>query len=78
MFKRTIAALTILAAVFCLAVKVDDVDATRHTKDDTWLVYMYICGTDLEEGGMASSDILEMENVDLPRNVKVLIYAMVP
>lgn len=75
MFKRTIAALTILAAVLCLAVKVDAADAPRHTKDDSWLIYMYICGTDLEENANASRDIIEMQQVDLPSNVRLLIYA---
>ena len=74
MFKRTIAALTILAAVLCLAVRVDAADIPRHTKDDTWLVYMYICGTDLEENGQATQSIVEMEQVKLPPNVNVLIY----
>ena len=74
MFKRTIAVITILAAILCLGGKADAA-YTRHTKDDTWLVYMYICGTDLEEGGNATNDITEMEDVDLPPNVKVLIYA---
>lgn len=75
MFKRTIAALTILAAMLCLAVKVDAAAAPRHTKDDSWLIYMYICGTDLEENANASRDIIEMQQVDLPSNVRLLIYA---
>lgn len=77
MFKRTIAALTILAAVLCLAVKVDAADAPRHTKDDTWLIYWYICGPDNLEGGMnlATKDIAEVQRVKLPSNVKVLIGA---
>lgn len=42
MFKRTIAALAILAAVLCLAVKVDAAKPTQ------WLIYWYVCGTDIE------------------------------
>ena len=77
MFKRTIAALTILAAVLCLAVKVDAADATRHTKDDSWLIYWYICGADNLEGGghLATKDIAEMQRVKLPPNIRVLIAA---
>lgn len=77
MFKRTVAVVIALAVAFCLTVSRVDAapEAVRHTKDDDWLVYIYICGTDLEEGGMASNDITEMENVTLPPNVKVLIYA---
>ncbi|MBR4642203.1 MAG: hypothetical protein IKO74_05695 [Selenomonadaceae bacterium] len=74
MFKRTLAAMLILAVTICFGVKVDAADA-RHTKDDQWLIYMYICGTDLEESGAATNDIFEMQDVDLPPNVKVLIYA---
>lgn len=85
MFKRTVAAITILAAMLCLGVKVDAAD-TRHTKEDTWLVYMYICGTNLEEGkkdangdytewpsNKVTRDIADMQKVKLPPNVKVLL-----
>ena len=76
MFKRTIAAIMILAATLCLAVKVDAADAPLHTKNDTWLVYMYICGTDLEENSHVSTkNIAEMQHVKLPSNVKILIAA---
>ncbi|MBE8951816.1 MAG: hypothetical protein SR1Q7_01565 [Quinella sp. 1Q7] len=76
MFKRTVAAIIILAAMLCTAVKVDAADTPRHTKDDTWLIYMYICGADLEEvGHAATGDIAEMQHVNLPPNVKVLIAA---
>ena len=75
MFKRTIAALAILAAILCLAVKVDAAN-TRHTKDDEWLIYWYVCGTNLEEEDfLATNDIAELQEVTLPTNVKVLIYA---
>ena len=63
----------------------DDDDAAQKTQanfvdtynpNDTWLVYWYICGSDLEsEGGAASSDIEEMLGAKLPDNVKVLIQA---
>lgn len=46
MFKRTVAAIIILAAMLCLPFKVDA--APCHTKEDTWLVYWYICGSNLE------------------------------
>ena len=42
MFKRTIAAIMILVAMLCLAVKVD------AAKPDKWLIYWYVCGTDIE------------------------------
>lgn len=76
MFKRTIAAITILVAMLCLAVKADAADA-QHKQDDTWLVYWYICGADNLEGKwrFATKDIGEMQHVKLPPNVKVLIAA---
>ena len=47
-------------------------DAYKAT--DTWVVYWYLCGTDLESnGGAASADLQEMLEVKLPANVKVLI-----
>ena len=50
--------------------------ADVYNPNDSWLVYWYVCGSDLEsEGGAASADIEEMLNVPLPENVKVLIQA---
>ena len=41
---------------------------------DTWLVYWYLCGTDLEsENAAASTDLGELLQVKLPPNVKVII-----
>ncbi|ORU00630.1 hypothetical protein D081_0612 [Anaerovibrio sp. JC8] len=41
---------------------------------DNWLVYWYICGSDLEtDYGSATDDIIELTNVQLPPNVKVLL-----
>ena len=46
----------------------------EYKAEDTWLVYWYLCGTDLEtEGGAASADFQEILNVKLPANIKVLI-----
>lgn len=76
MFKRTIAVMTILAVMLCLGVKVEATDNVRHTPDDEWLIYWYVCGTDLEEdNSQATTKIQQMEEVQLPPNVKVLIYA---
>ena len=74
MFKRMIVAAVALAVAFCMTAGVDAApEAVRHTKDDTWLVYWYVCGTDLEQ--MASADFDEMLKVKLSPNVKVLINA---
>ena len=45
-----------------------------YSSSDTWVIYWYLCGTDLEtEGGAASADLRELQKVSLPPNVKVVI-----
>ena len=45
-----------------------------YNASDTWVIYWYICGTDLEtEFGAASEDLAELQKVKLPPNVKVVI-----
>lgn len=45
-----------------------------YNANDTWLVQVYLCGSDLESGGgFATNDLQEMLNVQLPAGVKVLI-----
>lgn len=47
-----------------------------YGKDDTWLIYWYVCGSNLEsDGGAATIDIQEMMRVPVPANVKVLLQA---
>ena len=42
--------------------------------DQTWAIYWYLCGSDLEtECAAATEDIREMMEVSLPENVKVII-----
>ena len=44
------------------------------TYDTEWAIYWYICGSDLEsEGGAATIDMLELMEVTLPENVKIII-----
>ncbi len=48
--------------------------SSPYSADDTWVVYWYLCGTDLEtENGAASLDLEELQQVRLPANVKVVI-----
>jgi len=50
--------------------------AERYDPNDTWAIYWYLCGSDLEsEAGFASTDINEMLAVNLPSNVFVVIEA---
>ena len=72
MLRRIFVATVIFMSMLCFTISGE---AVIHTKNDNWLVYMYICGTDLEEGANATKDIIEMQKVALPQNVKVLIYA---
>ena len=50
--------------------------ADTFKPEDNWLVYWYVCGSNLEsEYGSATKDINEMLQAKLPPNVKVLIQA---
>lgn len=50
-------------------------NTTSETEYDTeWVIYWYLCGSDLETNyGAATSDIQEMLEVSLPDNVKIVI-----
>ncbi len=81
----------LLSAVFFMAIMaagcLDDVDpdfqqppaqhfADTFSPEDNWLIYWYICGSNLEsDNGAATKDIEEMFEAQLPANVKVLIQA---
>lgn len=42
--------------------------------DNSWAVYWYLCGSDLEsKGGFATIDLMEMMEVQLPENVNIII-----
>ncbi|MBQ2739375.1 MAG: hypothetical protein IJF36_04000, partial [Oscillibacter sp.] len=44
------------------------------TGDQTWAIYWYLCGSDLESWyGCANADLEEMMAVTLPENVQVII-----
>ncbi len=50
--------------------------ADTFNPQDNWLIYWYICGSNLESGnGAATNDLNEMLQAKLPANVKVLIEA---
>ena len=73
------------AALFLLPGCGSENNAASHTRSgadfsntynasDSWVVYWYLCGTDLEtEDGAASLDLEELQKVKLPPNVKVVI-----
>ena len=48
--------------------------ADNYQPTDTWTIYWYVCGTDLEsKNGAATEDLQELMQVRLPPNVRVLI-----
>ncbi|MGN1230553.1 MAG: hypothetical protein ACI4TP_01515, partial [Anaerotignum sp.] len=52
----------------------DAVTKSMGSSDDTWAVYWYLCGSDLESNyGCATADLEEMLEVQLPENVNVVI-----
>lgn len=50
-------------------------EAEDYSSYDTdWAIYWYLCGSDLETNyGAATNDLMEMLEVELPENVKVII-----
>lgn len=77
--KKTIKICCIVVLFFSLIACGEKDPATTDTQttskqSDKWLIYLYLCGSDLESGyGAATSDLSEILLVDLPDNVSVLI-----
>ena len=47
---------------------------TAQASDTQWAIYWYLCGSDLESDyGAATDDLLELLEVKLPENVKIVI-----
>lgn len=79
MKKKLLCLLLALLLVLPLAACGDDPDAPdRHLDIDvesgTWSIYWYLCGSDLETNyGCATQDLMELMEVTLPENVRVVI-----
>ncbi len=44
--------------------------SSSFNRNDTWAVYWYLCGSDLESnGGAATTDLEEMMAAQLPENI---------
>ena len=83
--KRWIAFLLAICLVFsfagCSEEEPEETDgalaanqAAADTQGESWAIYWYLCGSDLEsEYQAATSDLMEMEQVTLPENVTVVI-----
>ena len=79
MRRRLLCLLLALLLVLPLAACGDDPDTPdRHLDIDvesgTWSIYWYLCGSDLETNyGCATQDLMELMEVTLPENVRVVI-----
>ena len=79
MKKKLLCLLLALLLVLPLVACGDDPDAPdRHLDIDvesgTWSIYWYLCGSDLETNyGCATQDLMELMEVTLPENVRVVI-----
>ena len=88
--KKIFVALFLAAAVFFLFVMCSDEDFDEYDEslpaiqmneeehygdpNQTWNIYWYLCGSDLEsDGGASSIDLQEMMEVELPDNVQFII-----
>ena len=69
-----LAIVMVMSLVACDSeLELSDMPASTET-DLEWAIYWYLCGSDLETNyGLATGDLLEMMEVDLPPNVKVVI-----
>ena len=56
------------------AERVEAASGDEGYSDDSWAIYWYHCGSDLESKyGCASNDIKEMLSVELPENIKIVL-----
>ena len=68
--------ISIVLALAALLVGCFDDYIDENSSDETWAIYWYLCGSDLEtDGGAATADLYELLEVSLPENIKVVIQA---
>ena len=77
MKKRLIALILALCVALSLAACMEegsDVNAPTDATQSDWVVYWYLCGSNLEtDGGCATNDLMELLEVELPENVRFVI-----
>lgn len=75
MKKRILSSLLALFLVLAFGACGEDISTPEpNAEAGTWAIYWYLCGSDLESnGGFATSDLMEMMDVALPENVRVVI-----
>ena len=73
--KRILSSLLALFLVLAFGACGEDISTLEpNAEAGTWAIYWYLCGSDLESnGGFATSDLMEMMEVALPENVRVVI-----
>ena len=73
--KRILSSLLALFLVLAFGACGEDISTPEpNAEAGTWAIYWYLCGSDLESnGGFATSDLMEMMEVALPENVRVII-----
>ncbi len=72
--KKRLLALALAAALPLSLTACGEAGDSASAADDSWAVYWYLCGSDLESGGgYASGDLAELMEVELPENVNVVI-----
>lgn len=75
-YRKWTALVLVLCMLFSMTGCADEEKEAKQSfsKEDTWVVYWYLCGSDLESNyGAATADLNEMMQVKLPENVKVVI-----
>lgn len=73
MKKRILALFLTLLMILSLSACSDDT-ASAPAADADWSIYWYLCGSDLESyGAFATTDLLEMIEVELPEGVNIVI-----
>ena len=75
MKKRILSSLLALFLVLVFGACGEDISTPEpNAEAGAWSIYWYLCGSDLESnGGFATSDLMEMMEVALPENVRVVI-----
>ncbi len=64
----------LLCLMLIIVMSLSSIGFAGTTDETEWVIYWYICGSDLESnGGAATQDLLELFAVELPENVKVVI-----
>lgn len=74
MKKKSFSLFLILVMLLAMTSCGEDTSSSSSLDEDSWSIYWYLCGSDLESNGaFATIDLTEMLEVELPENVNVVI-----